>query len=83
MGWATPPTGNMAKAIANAFPHVRCSVLELPQMADSMPVGGLVEFVAGDMMESIPQADVVLLNADYYNYNIINLLLPPCKLWKV
>ncbi|GJN04078.1 hypothetical protein PR202_ga21594 [Eleusine coracana subsp. coracana] len=29
--------GTTAKAIAKAFPHVRCSVLELPQVVDSVP----------------------------------------------
>ncbi|KAL6641701.1 hypothetical protein ACP70R_019882 [Stipagrostis hirtigluma subsp. patula] len=32
--------GTMAKAIASAFPHVRCSVLELPQVVDGMPADG-------------------------------------------
>jgi hypothetical protein len=51
----------MAKAIAKAFPHARCTVLELPQLVGTMPVGGMVESVAGDMMEFIPPAGVVLL----------------------
>jgi hypothetical protein len=41
--------GTTAKAIAKAFPHVRCSVLELPQVVDRVSVDGTVEFVAGDM----------------------------------
>ncbi|PAN28329.1 hypothetical protein PAHAL_5G145300 [Panicum hallii] len=45
--------GTMARAIAGAFPHVRCSVLELPHVVEG--------FVAGDMMDSIPPADAVLL----------------------
>jgi hypothetical protein len=53
--------GTTAKAIAKAFPHVRCSVLELPQVVDTVSVDGTVEFVAGDMMEFIPPADAVLL----------------------
>lgn len=55
--------GTTAKAIVKAFPHVtRCSVLELPQVVDRVPpVDATVEFVAGDMMEFIPPADVVLL----------------------
>ncbi|RCV04986.1 hypothetical protein SEVIR_1G044900v4 [Setaria viridis] len=61
--------GTTAKAIAKAFPHVRCSVLELPQVADNMPVNGVVEFVAGDMMESIPPADVVLLKFVLHNWS--------------
>ncbi|KAL6905509.1 hypothetical protein ACP4OV_003110 [Aristida adscensionis] len=53
--------GTMAKAIATAFPAMRCSVLELPAVVDGMPADGMVEFVAGDMMEFIPPADAVLL----------------------
>ncbi|KAL6839089.1 hypothetical protein ACP4OV_031143 [Aristida adscensionis] len=54
--------GTMARAIAMAFPHLSCSVLELPYMVDAAPADGTVEFVAGDMMQFIPPADVVLLN---------------------
>ncbi|CAO1944821.1 unnamed protein product [Urochloa humidicola] len=57
--------GTMAQAIATAFPHVRCSVLELPHVVEGVHPGGggggAVEFVAGDMMDSIPPADAVLL----------------------
>jgi len=60
--------GTTAKAIAKAFPHVRCSVLELPQVVDKVHVHGMVEFVAGDMMKFVPPADVVLLKVfnSYY-----------------
>ncbi|TVU51101.1 hypothetical protein EJB05_02508, partial [Eragrostis curvula] len=54
--------GTMAKAIADAFPHMRCSVLERPQLVDGLQADdGKVEFVAGDMMEFIPPADAILL----------------------
>ena len=58
--------GTMAKAIAKAFPHVRCSVLDLPQVVDGNGMlggegEGTVEFIAGDMMVFIPPADAVLL----------------------
>ncbi|TVU51103.1 hypothetical protein EJB05_02510, partial [Eragrostis curvula] len=54
--------GTMVKAIAKAFPHVRCSVLELPQLVDGLQADdGKVEFVAGDLMEFIPPADALLL----------------------
>ncbi|CAL4992244.1 unnamed protein product [Urochloa decumbens] len=62
--------GTMARAVKRAFPHVRCSVLELPHVVESIraaAAGGCddgaveVEFVAGDMMDFIPAADVVLL----------------------
>lgn len=55
-------SGGAAKAIAAAFPHVKCSVLELPHVVASVPPGdGGVEFVAGDMFEHVPKADAVLL----------------------
>ncbi|XP_062206897.1 trans-resveratrol di-O-methyltransferase-like [Phragmites australis] len=56
-------SGGAARAIAAAFPHVRCSVLELPHVVASVPPGerGGVEFVAGDMFEHVPKADAVLL----------------------
>ncbi|TVU35088.1 hypothetical protein EJB05_16957, partial [Eragrostis curvula] len=56
-------SGGAARAIAAAFPHVRCSVLELPHVVTSVPAGehGGVEFVAGDMFEHVPKADAVLL----------------------
>ncbi|CAL4980394.1 unnamed protein product [Urochloa decumbens] len=64
--------GTMARAVKTAFPHVRCSVLELPHVVEGVrtAAGGVggddggaveVEFIAGDMMDSIPAADVVLL----------------------
>ncbi|CAO1946013.1 unnamed protein product [Urochloa humidicola] len=56
-------SGGAARAIAAAFPHVRCSVLELPHVVAAVPEGerGGVEFVAGDMFENVPKADAVLL----------------------
>ncbi|CAL4961215.1 unnamed protein product [Urochloa decumbens] len=47
------------------FPHVRCSELDLPHVVESVCCsagsgGGAVEFIAGDMMDSIPPADAVL-----------------------
>ncbi|CAL4970757.1 unnamed protein product [Urochloa decumbens] len=61
--------GTTAKAIAKAFPHVRCSVLELPQVVESVVVDGTVEFLAGDMMEFIPPVDVVLLKFVLHNWS--------------
>ncbi|KAG0542194.1 hypothetical protein BDA96_02G082200 [Sorghum bicolor] len=63
--------GTTARAIARAYPHVRCSVLELPEVVvDAVPAdGGAVEFVAGDMMEYIPPADAVLLKFVLHNWS--------------
>ncbi|XP_066381437.1 trans-resveratrol di-O-methyltransferase-like [Miscanthus floridulus] len=56
-------SGGAARAIATAFPRIRCSVLELPHVVAAVPTGELggVEFVAGDMFEHVPKADAVLL----------------------
>ncbi|CAI0458420.1 unnamed protein product [Linum tenue] len=55
-------TGNMAKALAKAFPGMSCTVLDLPHVVSGLEDGGNnVKYVAGDMFESIPAADAVLL----------------------
>jgi len=55
-------TGTAARAIAKAFPHVACSVLDLPTVISGIrpPSGDTVEYIAGDMRNSIPPADAVL-----------------------
>ncbi|OEL16644.1 Trans-resveratrol di-O-methyltransferase [Dichanthelium oligosanthes] len=68
--------GTTARAIAKAFPHVRCSVLELPRVVDAAPADGTVEFVAGDMMELIPPADAVLFK------DLSHVLLSDCNFVK-
>ncbi|XP_062190910.1 O-methyltransferase ZRP4-like [Phragmites australis] len=63
-------TGSAARAIAEAFPHVKCSVLDLPNVISSIqPVDGVVEFIAGDMMDSIPPTDAVLLKSVLHDWN--------------
>nr|CAB3456509.1 unnamed protein product [Digitaria exilis] len=56
--------GAAARAVAAAFPRIKCTVLDLPQLA---PADGLVDYVAGDMMEFIPPADAVLLKVKICN----------------
>ena len=54
-------TGTVALAIAVEFPQLKCSVLDLPHMIDALEKRNLVEYVAGDMFEHIPPADVLML----------------------
>ncbi|KAJ3708737.1 hypothetical protein LUZ61_012442 [Rhynchospora tenuis] len=56
-------TGALSKGIAENFPHVECTVLDLPQVIHSIPNDGpvSVKFVSGDMFTFIPPADVVVL----------------------
>ncbi|EAZ17920.1 hypothetical protein OsJ_33466 [Oryza sativa Japonica Group] len=54
--------GATARAIAAAFPHIKCTVLDLPKVIDKAPVDdGVVNYVAGDMFHAVPPAQAVLL----------------------
>ncbi|KAK9152933.1 hypothetical protein Sjap_000413 [Stephania japonica] len=53
--------GVLGRAIAEAFPHIKCSVLDLPHVVAACEGSDNLEFVAGDMFEAIPSADAVLL----------------------
>lgn len=54
-------TGAVAKAIAVNYPHVQCTVLDLPHVVQDLSNHGTVKFVSGDMFNYIPPADAVLL----------------------
>ncbi|KAI3465820.1 hypothetical protein Pfo_022483 [Paulownia fortunei] len=61
-------TGTVAKAIADAFPGLKCIVLELPHVvAGSERVNNLT-YVGGDMFESIPHADAVFLKWIFHDW---------------
>ena len=69
--------GAAAMAIATAFPHIKCSVLDLeqviikvPQQAGTDHIHSTVQFIAGDMFESIPPTDAVFLKVN------ISILIP-------
>lgn len=57
--------GGAAATIAAAFPDLRCTVLDLPHVVAKAAAGtadsNVVQYVAGDMFQSIPPADAVLL----------------------
>ncbi|KAJ9686221.1 hypothetical protein PVL29_015227 [Vitis rotundifolia] len=54
-------TGTVAKAIANAFPHLNCTVLDLPHVVAGLQGSQNLNYFAGDMFEAIPPADAILL----------------------
>ncbi|CAN6319713.1 unnamed protein product, partial [Urochloa humidicola] len=53
--------GGAAATIAAAFPDMKCTVLDLPQVVAKAPSNTNVKYVAGDMFESIPSANAVFL----------------------
>lgn len=61
--------GSTARAIARAFPHIRCSVLDLPHVIGDIQPSDDVQYIVGDMMSSIPPADAVLLKHVLHDWN--------------
>ncbi|CAA3017199.1 trans-resveratrol di-O-methyltransferase-like [Olea europaea var. sylvestris] len=55
-------TGFMAKAIVDAFPHLHCSVFDLPHVIEGLEGSYKnLTYIKGNMFESIPQADAIML----------------------
>ncbi|KAL2466562.1 O-methyltransferase family protein [Abeliophyllum distichum] len=54
-------TGNVARAIAEAFPSLKCIVLDLPHVVAGLVGTQNLSYVVGDMFESVPSADAILL----------------------
>ncbi|KAJ7947040.1 putative O-methyltransferase [Quillaja saponaria] len=54
-------TGTVAKTISEAFPHLKCTVLDLPNVVANLTGSENLNFVGGDMFQAIPPADAVLL----------------------
>ncbi|GLT37559.1 hypothetical protein SLA2020_118700 [Shorea laevis] len=53
--------GTLAKAIADAFPHLDCIVFDLPHVVADLQCKKNLKYVAGNMFDEIPPADVVML----------------------
>jgi len=53
--------GTTAKAISDAFPNVKCTVLDRPQVVENLLGTNHLKYVGGDMFKSIPKADAILL----------------------
>nr|QAX90929.1 caffeic acid O-methyltransferase [Catalpa bungei]QAX90952.1 caffeic acid O-methyltransferase [Catalpa bungei] len=53
--------GTMAKAIVDAFPGMKCIVLDLPHVVAGLQGTNNLTYVEGDMFQTIPPADAVFL----------------------
>ena len=60
-------TGTVAKIIFEAFPHIKCTVFDLPHVIANLTDSQNLKFVGGDMFQSIPSANAILLKV----YDII------------
>lgn len=62
-------TGNIVKIILEAFPHMICTVFDLPHVVADLPESGNLKFVGGDMFQSIPSADAILFKCVMHNWS--------------
>ncbi|XP_068316697.1 trans-resveratrol di-O-methyltransferase-like [Pyrus communis] len=63
-------TGTMAKAIANAFPNINCTVFDQPHVvADLEGTTHNLGFAGGDMFDKIPPANAILLKWILHDWN--------------
>ncbi|KAK8992076.1 hypothetical protein V6N11_044968 [Hibiscus sabdariffa] len=62
-------TGTVGKAIAHAFPHLNCTVLDLPHVVAGLKDSGNLKYVGGDMFEDVLVADAVLLKSILHDWN--------------
>ncbi|GLT86819.1 hypothetical protein SLE2022_049330 [Rubroshorea leprosula] len=54
-------TGTLAKAIADAFPHLDCIAFDLPHVVGDLQGKKNLKYIRGDMFDAIPFADALLL----------------------
>ncbi|CAL0303867.1 unnamed protein product [Lupinus luteus] len=63
-------TGTMAKAIAKSFPQLDCIVFDLPHVVAGLQGGyDNLKYVGGNMFETIPPANSILLEWILHNWN--------------
>ncbi|XP_055830910.1 myricetin 7/4'-O-methyltransferase 2 [Solanum dulcamara] len=75
-------TGAVAMTIADAFPSLKCIVLDLPHViGDRKGSTGNLEFVSGSMFDKIPHANAILLKWILHNWDDEDCvkLLKKCK----
>nr|QAX90932.1 caffeic acid O-methyltransferase [Catalpa bungei]QAX90946.1 caffeic acid O-methyltransferase [Catalpa bungei] len=62
-------TGATAGAISEAFPEMKCTVLDLPHVVAGLKGNKNLSFLGGDMFQAIPHADMVLLKWVLHDWN--------------
>ncbi|KAL6658405.1 hypothetical protein ACP70R_003991 [Stipagrostis hirtigluma subsp. patula] len=69
--------GTTAKAIIKAFPNIKCTVLDLPRVINTISDGSGINFVAGDMFKFIPPSQAIMLKLVLHHWSdedCINIL---------
>ncbi|KAJ8634017.1 hypothetical protein MRB53_027353 [Persea americana] len=67
-------TGAASKAITNAFPHVKCTVLDFAHVVETLPKDPKVDFVAGNAFDYVPKADAVLMKSFLHSFDDDNCI---------
>ncbi|XP_027172148.1 trans-resveratrol di-O-methyltransferase-like [Coffea eugenioides] len=62
-------TGKVARAIAQNFPGIKCTVYDLPHVVANQGGAENLEFLAGDMFQSVPRTNAILLKWILHNWN--------------
>ncbi|XP_015873350.3 trans-resveratrol di-O-methyltransferase [Ziziphus jujuba] len=62
-------TGKFARIITETFPQLKCTVLDRPHVVANLPDTQNLKFIAGDMFQSIPSADALLLKLTLHSYS--------------
>ena len=53
--------GTTARALVEAYPHLKCTVLDLPKVIDKAPAHDVITYVAGDLFHTVPPSQAVML----------------------
>ncbi|KAJ7981528.1 O-methyltransferase [Quillaja saponaria] len=62
-------TGTLAKAIAHTFAQLECIVFDLPHVVAGLQGSMNLKFVGGDMFETIPPANAILLKSTLHDWS--------------
>lgn len=72
-------TGKVARILCDAFPQLKCTVLELPHVVGDLPDSENLKFVGGDMFQGIPPADAVFLKVSKFSTFQLSSILTICN----
>lgn len=62
-------TGAFARVISEAFPGIKCTVLDLPHAVANMPQTDNLKYVEGDMFQFIPPADAFFFKTVFHLFD--------------
>ena len=64
--------GAAAHAILKAFPHLKCSVLDLGHVVADAPKDTGVHYIAGNMFETVPPASMIFLKVYMWSFAMLS-----------